>query len=409
MTTEVTMRSSRTDTGWPAGRGLALIANARMPSQRAQSLQVAQVAGSFARAGVATRLLHARRFPTPELPAGQDLFDYYAVAPGERPEVVAVPCWDAIDRTPRKLQFVPARLQEWSFSKNAARAVGANEVVLSREIEAAVQLLRQGRRDVFLELHRLPGGKLRRKWLAEALEGVAGVVAISGGVARDVEALGVSTERLIVAHDGLDLSPYADAPTQAAARAAIDVPTDVPLVVYTGSLLTWKGVDLLVEAARLLPDVRFVIAGGMDADVSALRERAAGLENVRLDGFQPPERVPTYLVAGDVGVVPNRSQPAISAKYTSPLKLFESLGAGLPLVVSDLPSMRDVLEHGVDAWLVAPDSVEALATGIRHLLADSNLRYHLAKRGRKRAPSFSWDRRAGRLLDWFAERLEAVQ
>ncbi len=148
---------------------------------------------------------------------------------------------------------------------------------------------------------------------------------------------------------------------------------------------------------------------GTSTGTAQLSERAAGLENVRLDGFQPPERVPTYLVAGDLGVVPNRSQPAISAKYTSPLKLFESLGAGLPLVVSDLPSMRDVLEHGVDAWLVAPDSVEALATGIRHLLADSNLRYHLAKRGRKRAPSFSWDRRAGRLLAWFAQRLEAVQ
>lgn len=380
-----------------------------MPSQRAQSLQVAQVAGSFARAGVSTRLMHARRFPTPELPPGKDLFDYYAVAPGPRPRVEAVPCIDAIDRTPRRFQFLPARAQEWSFSRNAAKRIEPNEVVLSREIEAAVQLLRSGHREVFLELHRLPGGRLRRKWLAEALDGVAGAIAISGGVAQDLEAMGVESERLIVAHDGLDLSAYAAAPTKAAARASIDVPADVPLVVYTGSLLTWKGVDLLVEAARQLPEVRFVIAGGMDADVAALREVAAGLNNVRLDGFQAPERVPTYLVAGDVGVVPNRSQPAISSKYTSPLKLFESLGAGLALVVSDLPSMRDVLAHGEDAWLVRPDDVDALAEGIRHLLSDSNLRYHLAKRGKKRAPSFSWDRRAERLISWMGQRLEALQ
>ena len=53
--------------------------------------------------------------------------------------------------------------------------------------------------------------------------------------------------------------------------------------------------------------------------------------------------MPLYLAAADVGVVPNRSQPAISARYTSPLKVFETMAVGLPLVASDLPSLREVL------------------------------------------------------------------
>ena len=73
---------------------LALVANARMPAPRAQSLQVVQVSAAFARAGVATRLLHARRTHTLSLSDGQDLFDWFDVAPGARPQVEAVPCVD---------------------------------------------------------------------------------------------------------------------------------------------------------------------------------------------------------------------------------------------------------------------------------------------------------------------------
>ena len=389
-----------------------MIANARMPSQRAQSLQLANTAGAFARAGARVRLLHARRRSAPELPPGESLFTYYGVQAPMEPVVEAVPCRDWIDSVPRRLQYAPARLQELDFSRNAAARVlgaagaeGLDPLVLSREVEAAVKLLRAGHRAVFLELHRLPGGRLRRGWLAEVLANAAGVIAISEGVAEDLAELGLPAERMCVEHDGVDLERYDGRVTQAAARAAIDVPLDTPLVVYTGGLLAWKGVDLAVDAARLLPEVQFVIAGGMDADVAELRQRAAGLANVRVDGFQPPARVIEYICAADVGLLPNRSTPAISARYTSPLKLFEYMAAGVPMVASDLPSMRALLEHGRDALLVPPDSAPELATGIRTLLEDSQTRYHMSKRLRIRAPRYSWDKRARRLLDWMQARL----
>ncbi len=391
---------------------LDIVANARMPSQRAQSLQLAKTAGAFARAGAQVRLLHARRRSALPLPAGESLFSYYGVQAPTEPTVEAIPCRDWIDSVPRRLQYGPARLQELDFSRNAAERVlhdsgadGLQPLVLSREVEAARRLLRRGHRAVFLELHRLPGGRLRRGWLAEVLDRAAGVIAISEGVAEDLADLGLPAERLCVEHDGVDLERYDGSLTQAAARAAIDVPADTPLVVYTGGLLAWKGVDLAVDAARLLPHVQFVIAGGMDADVAALRRRAAGLTNVRIDGFQPPTRVLDYICAADVGLLPNRSKPAISARYTSPLKLFEYMAAGVPMVASDLPSMRALLEHGKDAVLVAPDSASELALGIRTLIEDPHARYHMSKRLRIRAPRYSWDKRARRLLDWMQARL----
>lgn len=382
---------------------ICLIANTRLPSQRAQALQVAQMSAALVRAGSPTTVLFAKRRRTVELADGVDVFDWYGVPPGPRPTLSPVPCTDWIERVPRVLQYVPARLQEQSFARNAARIVRRDHSgarVLSREIEAAAYLVSAGETRVYLEVHRVPGSRLRRRSLLSAADGVRGILAISNGVRDDLVKLGVERARIHVEHDAFEASRFRDLPPRVDARAALDLPRAVPLVVYTGGLLDWKGIDVLIAAAKELPDVYFAIAGGMDADVARLRQKAGGLANVRIDGFQPPERVKLYLAAGDVGVVPNRSQPEISARYTSPLKVFEALAVGLPLVVSDLPSLREILTPEEEAVFVAPDDAHALAAGLATLLGDPSRRAAIAARMRARAPSHTWDARATRILAW---------
>lgn len=388
---------------------LTLVANTRLPSERAQSLQVLQMAAAFARAGARTRLLYARRKRVLALPAGQDVFAYYAIPAGARPELRELECTDWIESVPRALQFAPARLQELSFARAAARAAfepwpqagdeGAAQRVLSRELETALALVKRGHARCYLEIHRVPGGRLRRRWLLAAARGCRGLIAISNGVARDLCELGIEPERVRVEHDGVEATRFADLPERAAARAELGLPQAARIAVYTGGLLEWKGVDLLVEAARALPQHLFVIAGGMRADVERLRERAGGLANLRIDGFQPPQRVGLYLAAADLGVVPNRSRPAISARYTSPLKVFEAKAVGLPLVASDLPSLREVLGED-EARFVAPDDAQALGAGLRALLEDPQLCARLGAAARARAGEHTWDARARRILVW---------
>ncbi len=384
---------------------LVLIANARMPSPRAQSLQVAQAAASFARAGVRTSLWYARRASAFELPPGKDLWDYYSVPAGKRPMTEALACLDWIDRFPRPLQYLPARAQELSFSRSAARrarALAPGVVVLSRELEAG-SWIGEGR-GVFLEVHRVPGGRARRRWLARAAARARGLIAISGGVREDLCALGIRSEQVRVEHDAFEPDRFEGLPGKAAARERLDLPRECVLVAYTGGLLAWKGVDLLIDAARELREIEFVIAGGMEADVAALRERARGLANVRIDGWQAPARVPMYLAAADIGVVPNRSAPAISARYTSPLKVFEAMAVGLPLVMSAVPSLREILAPE-EAAFFEPDSAAALARALRELARDEPRRAAIAGRMRARAPEHTWDARAARLLAWMGERL----
>jgi glycosyltransferase involved in cell wall biosynthesis len=381
-------------------RRLHLVANARMPSQRAQSLQVAQAAASFARAGVETKLWYARRRDTGLPSNAAELWDHYAVPQGIRPDAEAVGCIDTIDMVPRSMQFMPARLQELTFARGAVRRIRKlpeSDWVVTREVEVAALLAH--RPHVALELHRVPGGRLRQRCLKQVIDGAGRLLAISGGVRDDLIEQGAPKGRIHVAHDGFEPARFAGLPSRDEACATLGLDPGLPVVVYTGGLMTWKGVDVLVDAARGMQHVQFVIAGGMDADVAALRAFAQGVEHVRVDGFQAPQRIATYLAAADIGVVPNRVTPSISSRYTSPLKVFEAMAVGLPLVVSDLFSLRDILTED-QAQFVRPEDPAALAEGLAVVLGDLSRRQAMSAALRCVAPENTWDARAARILEF---------
>ncbi len=389
----------------PAQR-LVLVANARMPSQRAQSVQIAKAARAFQRAGVETTVLHAKRRDTPAMPAPEVwrrlLMDF---DPSEGPaQLIAAPCSDWIDTVPRRAQFLPARLQEWTFGRNATRVVRQHfrgALCLARDVEVGWGL--RGRPGLALEIHRVPGGKTRRRWLLSTVEAGAGVIAISGGVREDLLVLGVPEHRIRVEHDAVDAGLAAKLPPRVEARQALGLDPDRPVVLYAGGLLRWKGGDVLLDAAPQLGAAQVLIVGGMEADIEALKARALGLDHVRIDGFQEASRIPSYLAAADVGVVPNRRSPRISSHYTSPLKVFEAMAAGLPLVASDLPSLRDAVGPAEACVFVEPEDPAALAEGIRGLLGDPAGRKQLAERARTSIEAHTWDARALRILDFMAQ------
>ncbi|MEM9802443.1 MAG: glycosyltransferase family 4 protein [Planctomycetota bacterium] len=382
---------------------IALVANARMPSQRAQSVQLARAAFAFEAAGARTVVVHAKRRDTPIRPAGEVWSQLGASgAEGRAPSLVAASCVDWIDALPRSLQFGPARVQEWTFGREAARLVREgypDALVLARDVEVAHALRGRGR--VGLEIHRVPGGRVRREWLTGAVEDGAPVVAISGGVRDDLVALGVPAERILVEHDAHDPALEAALPSRDEARRRLGLDADRPIVLYAGGLLRWKGVDVLVDAARSgrLDDARVMVVGGMDADVEALRARARGVGNVDVIGYRPAHDVPLYLAAADVAVVPNRRTPRISSHYTSPLKVFEAMAACVPLVVSDLPSLCDVLAAD-EATFVEPEDPVALAEGVRRVLDDPAGAAEIADRAYEAVRGRTWEARARRILDF---------
>ena len=114
--------------------------------------------------------------------------------------------------------------------------------------------------------------------------------------------------------------------------------------------------------------------------------------------FSPAGKVPAYLSAADMLVLPNTPVGAESINYTSPIKLFEYMASGRPIVAADLPSIREVLSPET-AILFAAGDTDALARGIAHVLRAPDEARQLSERARKEADAYSWSARAQLLLN----------
>ena len=136
-------------------------------------------------------------------------------------------------------------------------------------------------------------------------------------------------------------------------------------VTYAGHLYPWKGVDVLLHALAELPHVQARIVGGQPGETdhvrldSLAREKGVG-DRVTFTGWLPPASVSAELARAHALILPN-TPTHTSERYTSPLKLFEYLAAGRPIVASDLAALREVLRHEDNALLVEPGSPTALA------------------------------------------------
>ncbi len=152
-------------------------------------------------------------------------------------------------------------------------------------------------------------------------------------------------------------------------RAQFGYGRETPLVVYTGTFEAYQGLDLLFAAVREVrrdrPDARFLLAGGRPEQVAQARDqaRAAGVDDVvAFAGERPAEEVPMFLDAADVLVSPR------CTGTNTPLKIYQYLRAGRPIVATRLLTHTQVLNDAVSI-LTAP-TPSGLAGGILQALAD---------------------------------------
>lgn len=176
-------------------------------------------------------------------------------------------------------------------------------------------------------------------------------------------------------------------------------------VVYVGTLQFWKGLDVLVSAMALAPNLKLRIIGdGNENERSELRAkiRAFALENrVELIGRIPQRQLPAAIASAACAVHALPPTHAIAARFTSPLKVFEYMALGMPMVVSDLPSVREVLEDGVNARLFEAGNPEALAKAMVEVCANRSLAARLSAQASIDAQGYSYDARARALLALF--------
>ena len=224
--------------------------------------------------------------------------------------------------------------------------------------------------------------------------------------------LQVPSDKEIVEHDAVDWDRFRVARSQAEARQQLAFARDRFLVVHAGHLYQGRGAELILKVARTLPSALFVFVGGRRDDVQSARRSAAGLSNVVLVGHQSLDRVPWFLSAADVLIMPY-SRDAVTVdgrtrtiEYASPMKMFEYMAAGRAIVASRFPGISEVLRNGENALLVEPDSSDELIRAIE-LLKDEPLARSLGDRARQDVRHYTWEGRSRRILEAIAPRLKA--
>jgi glycosyltransferase involved in cell wall biosynthesis len=309
---------------------------------------------------------------------------------------------------PRRRWWFPISSNQpfYFMAARRLRKLGA-DVALVRNLKMAEYLLRRPTGiPVVFETHELfaqtyredhprPSATQRRK--LEALvqrerfvySRCAALLALTPPLLEDIrKEYGVNTPAEIVP-DGVDLK-QAESPQ-------IQPPNAHPILLYLGSLHPWKGVETLIAAMKYITrPARLAIVGGNEdriAELRGLAERERVLERIVFNGPVEPGRRFEWIHRADVCLLP-LTETSIGSRYTSPLKLFEYMAAGKPIVVSDLPSMRAILKEGEHAVFVPPADPRRLGLAIDQLLSDAPMRARIGNAARDLAAQYSWTERA---------------
>lgn len=253
------------------------------------------------------------------------------------------------------------------------------------------------------ELRAASSGLLARRLQAlerERRRSAAAVIVMARGMGDYlVREWGVEPSRVHWLPQGVNTDLFHPADAADVARVREELGAGCRLIGFVGSLASYQRVDVLVEAARLLTkersDTKLVLVGG-----SRERAQALGAEDVAVVvPHVDYERVPSYISAFDVAVLPD------SNWYGSPVKVLEYAAVGAPVIAPDIGPVRDLVEGEDDAVLVPPSDPHALAAAIARTLDDPAAAKRRADRfGAKVQANFARADRTKRVLD-LCERL----
>jgi glycosyltransferase involved in cell wall biosynthesis len=269
--------------------------------------------------------------------------------------------------------------------------------------------LAAGGAPVIVELHsmqfhasRISRAALRRLIAHPRL---CGLVTISGALRDDLVATGdVPGTSVTVAPEAA--RPRSDDELAAAAPGWLrTLPRPGALQVgYTGSLYAGRGVALMSELARRLPHIDLHVLGGPTSEADLLRARHDRPSNLHVHGLRPVADAERLQAAMDVLLAPYSSTLTTpggvdTSRWMSPMKVFEYLAAGRPMVCADLPVLREVLIDGTTALLAPPDDADAWAAAVGRLATDPELRGRIGAAAREtHATRFTWEARTATLL-----------
>ena len=361
---------------------LSYLSNSPLSASVANAVHVMNICACFAEQGHEV-VLHAKCEPG----SVPDLYAQYGVPASFRIHGVAPSRWG-------RLGVIAYGARQAMYARFVVKPdIAYARCLLSAAFAAALQM------DLVLELHEVPQGRLLSRllrWLL-ASRRVRRVVVISDGLLEDLQAAfpAARAKDCVVAHDG-------------ASVPAVFEPVSLPPVAgcnvgYAGGLRSGNGVELMLQLAAQLPEHAFHIVGGSAQEIADWKQRQTS-QNVHWHGRLPPARVHGFLSACDLLLAPYQHGPKTASgrdtsRWMSPLKIFEYMASGVPMVVSDFPVLREVLDQNM-AMLVPVEDADAWQQAICRLAESADQRRQMGQAAFTAYKAhYTWSARAVRVLE----------
>lgn len=368
---------------------IVYISRSVIPSRTANSIHVMRMCQAFAKAGHDVTLL-APITPKLEEKNIDDIFDYYGTEKNFTLRKLSTP------------RFMKKIFYSWRCLMEIRKIVP--DVVYGRNDLRALWLSAKSGFPTAFEQHMPPEKPSDRVYLEKILAHPKGskIVLISAALGEYYQkAFAIEPQNMLIAHDGADMIKDLDT-----LPIGFETLSERKKVGYVGSLFNGRGINLILEAAKRLPQYDFHLIGGNEKDITFWK-REMSLSNVVFHGFVPPAEAYRYRNLCDVLLAPYQTEQEgnRTSAYMSPIKLFEYMSSAKPILCSDLPVIREMLNES-NALLIDPHSVDAWVEGIEKVMRDKRWAESLAQNAyRDFNDHYTWYKRGELIVNFIAPRL----
>lgn len=377
---------------------LLYLSNLRIPTEKAYGIQIVKMCEAFALNGLSVELVAPTRKDT-----ATSLFEYYGIRNNFK-----------ITRLYSPDFYFSGQLDKFAFLiKNFISALRLflycllrkQDIVFSRD-ELPLYFLSFFKSNLVFEAHKFSSNRphIYRRFKSANVK----IVAISSGLKDEFVKFGFSPSQIIVAHDGVDVDEFNIQESVEECRRKLSLPLDKKIIGYVGQLRTMgmeKGIAELIDATSILKkdhlDILLAIVGGTVEDINYYKELASqkGIDHeIVFLGRKSHKEIPYFLRAFDILTMPFPYNYHY-AHYMSPLKLFEYMASGKPIVASDLPTIREILNDN-NSVMVKPEDIREMIWGINKIISDQVFTKRISETVLLDVKMYTWSRRAEIIINF---------
>ena len=219
------------------------------------------------------------------------------------------------------------------------------------------------------------------------------IIATTEAYANESPFLKGYKDKIVIIPNGINIEEVTTVHTQEESRNMLGLPVDAPIILFFGSLVRYKGPDVLLKAFKTVkkefPMVKLIFAGRgeMFDELSNQALKLDLVNDVIFTGFVEEDKKPLYFKAADIFCLPSTTM----AESFGIVNL-EAMASGIPIVASNLGGIPDIVKHGVNGLLAEPGNDQNLADALSYLLKNEKLRNKMGITGKEFVKEYSWQK-----------------